>query len=50
MNQAWVCRMPEVQQYEIEQVDDEENLAWPEVASDPEHDEAEGQCIVLDPN
>ena len=33
--------MAEVKEGQIEEVDNQQKLAWPEVTADPEHDEAE---------
>jgi Fe2+ or Zn2+ uptake regulation protein len=37
----------EIQQGKIEQVDNQEELALPEMASNPQHNEAKGEEIVL---
>lgn len=39
--------MAEVEERQVEEVDDEEEFALPEMAPDPKHDEAEGQEIML---
>ena len=39
--------MAEVEGGQIEEVDNKEKFARPEVATDPEHDEAERQKVVL---
>lgn len=38
--------MPEVEEGLVEQVDDQEELAWPEMSADPKHDEAESEEVV----
>jgi len=40
-------RMAEVERGEVEEVDDEQQLSKPESTSDPEHDKAEDEKIVL---
>ena len=42
---GWVAK---VKQGQVEQVDDQEKLALPEKASNPEHDETKAEEIVLD--
>ena len=39
--------MAEVERGQVEQVDDEEQFANPEPTTNPEHDEAEDQEVVL---
>ena len=40
--------MPEVQARQVEEVDHQQELCEPEAATDPEHDEAEGEQVIED--
>ena len=47
MDEQWCLGMAEVKQGQVEEIDDQQKLAWPEVTADPEHDEAEEEEVVL---
>lgn len=48
MNHAWVGRVSEVQECEVEQIDDEQDFTDPEATTNPAHDEAKRQKVVLE--
>ena len=39
--------MAEVKEGQVEEIDNQQKLAWPEVTTDPKHDEAEEEEVVL---
>ena len=47
MDEAWSSGVAEVEQSKVEQIDDEEDLAFPEETSDPEENEGSAEEIVL---
>jgi hypothetical protein len=47
MDEAWCCGVSEVKGREIKEVDNKYEFTRPEVAADPEHNEAECQKVVL---
>lgn len=47
MNESWCGWVTEVEEGQVEQVDDQQKLSRPEMASNPEHDETEDKKIVL---
>ena len=48
MDETRRLRVTEISRREIEEIDDEQNFRDPEVASDPQHDEAEEHEIAGD--
>lgn len=50
MYDQWSGRVAEVEKRQVKQVDNQEQLALPEIASDPEQNEAESQEVMLECN
>lgn len=47
VDKAWIGRMAEIQRGQIEEIDNQEDLALPKEATDPQHDETECEEVIL---
>jgi hypothetical protein len=48
VDESWCCGVSEVQAGQVKEIDDKEKFGGPEMPTNPEHDETEGQEVVLD--